>query len=357
MDNGNGNSEAPGWEAIDAVFEAIYPGQKPLHWGPVIHWKMGGKDPLDGISAYRHGGSNPHWHLVTYGLSELYAKESSDPAASGYGIELTFRLSAAPGEETPPVWSLNFLQNLARYVFQTGNVFGAGHHMHLNGPIALGTDTAIHAILLLQDPEALQVETPNGRVEFLQVTGITEDELRAAKAWNTRAFAALAETRSPLAVTDLTRTSLMADPAFAAAVAEGIAKDGSSTGSLYVDCAGWREGGEAGRPHLHVMLGAVAAGEAAAILPGRAPFGRDLMLMSSSQGIVFVPGDACGWTLSDEAPNRVRVALTAAAAKSLGQSLRRERGLYRIAEFPGLTVEVEPSEIKDAQGNVLQVIG
>ncbi|KAG1606612.1 hypothetical protein G6F45_013943 [Rhizopus arrhizus] len=36
----------------------------------------------------------PHWHYITYGFSELYAKESSDADASGYGSELTFRLAA-----------------------------------------------------------------------------------------------------------------------------------------------------------------------------------------------------------------------------------------------------------------------
>ena len=56
----------------------------------------------------------PHWHYVTYGFSELYAKESSDAATSGYGFELTFRLAAEAAENadsTPPVWPMNLLQN------------------------------------------------------------------------------------------------------------------------------------------------------------------------------------------------------------------------------------------------------
>ena len=64
----------------------------------------------------------------SHALSELYAKESDDPEVSGYGFELTFRLAMEPGEVAdanaePPTWALNFLQNLARYVFQSGNVW------------------------------------------------------------------------------------------------------------------------------------------------------------------------------------------------------------------------------------------
>ena len=63
-----------GWNAITEAFEAIYPGQdKPKHYGVLIPWSLGGNDPLDGISIYDAG---DYWHFVTYGLSELYEKES-----------------------------------------------------------------------------------------------------------------------------------------------------------------------------------------------------------------------------------------------------------------------------------------
>ena len=34
---------------------------------------------LSGISAYKNVDPCPHWHFVTYGFSELWAKESADP--------------------------------------------------------------------------------------------------------------------------------------------------------------------------------------------------------------------------------------------------------------------------------------
>lgn len=76
----------------------------------------------------------------SHGFSELYAKESDEPEVSGYGFELTFRLAIAPdtaADAEPPRWAMNFLQNLARYVFQSGNVFKDGDWMTANGPIAL----------------------------------------------------------------------------------------------------------------------------------------------------------------------------------------------------------------------------
>jgi hypothetical protein len=39
------------------------------------------------------------------------------------------------------------------------------------------------------------------------------------------------------------------------------------------------------------------------------------------------------------------------------RSHRAQRGIYRWDELPGLTVTVTPSEIKDHDGNVVEVIG
>ena len=59
-----------GWDAINRECERIYPDQKnPKHYGTLIKWSLGGKDPLDGISIYDGGACG---HFVTYGMSELY---------------------------------------------------------------------------------------------------------------------------------------------------------------------------------------------------------------------------------------------------------------------------------------------
>lgn len=220
-----GDVAAPGWDAIDGALDALYPGQEPAHFGTTIKYALGGPDPLDGISVYRAGPPD-HWHYVTYGFSELYVKESDDPDHSGYGFELTLRL-VRHGEEEPPMFALGLLQRLARYVFESGRAFEAGHRMDLDGPMASGTDTALTAMCIAHDPELPPIETPHGRVEFLQLVGLTGDELAAAKAWRTDSFLALLATEAPRLVTDLRRRSLLLDAGFAARVAAGTAADRS----------------------------------------------------------------------------------------------------------------------------------
>ena len=177
----NDDDLAMGWKAIERPLKELYPAQEPLHWGTIIRYRLGGNDPLDGISAYQSNHDRPHWHFVSFGMSELYAKECENKEYSGWGFEFTFRLTQGTNEAEPPMWVLSFLQNLARYVYESGNTFGPGHHMPLNGPIAHNTETDIQSIIFINDPELPPMETPNGKVACLQIVGITNDELTAAQ--------------------------------------------------------------------------------------------------------------------------------------------------------------------------------
>src|SRR5918995_1872532 len=201
MAHDHDHTDAPGWDAIDAALRPIYEDREPLHYGTVVSYALGGPDPIHGISAYPND-QLPPWHFVTYGFSELWAKESDDPETSGFGFELTFRPTREPGDQTPPAWALNFLQNLGRYVFETGNGFGVGHTLPLNGPIARGSGTPIHAATFAHDPELPPIDTPNGRLEFLQIVGLTMDELEAISSWNAAAFLDLRRRADPLLLTD-----------------------------------------------------------------------------------------------------------------------------------------------------------
>ncbi len=68
---------APGWDTITNAVGAMHPGVEPLHFAMASGVRLGA--PLDGISAYR---AIDHWHLVTYGLTELFFKESDDAELS-----------------------------------------------------------------------------------------------------------------------------------------------------------------------------------------------------------------------------------------------------------------------------------
>lgn len=347
---------APGWQVIDAALRAVYGDQRPLHWAPLVKWRLGGGDPLDGVSAYRHGGVAPHWHLVTYGFSELYAKENDNPDVSGFGFELTLRLPILPDEDVPPAWALNFLQNLGRYVFEYHNPFAAGHHMDLNGPICLESDTAIRAVCFNMDPELPPIGTPNGGVMFLQVTGVTLDELAAAKAWDTRKLLELMTSQLPFLVTDLERSSTLIIPEIRAAVAEGAARDGSSTSVLFVDVAGYDvAAGPSGAPVLRLTLGANGVTDICAILQGRIPFERKLVVASPGGAIVLIPSERRNWAIAND--GEICVELTPDAACGLAEIIEARAGLYRTPLFPELTVEVVRSQITDRDGNVIAVVG
>jgi len=343
---------SPGWGAIDEALATVYGAREPLHFGTIIKHALGGPDPLDGTSAYaRDDTSPPHFHFVTYGQTELYEKETDDAAVSGYGFELTFRLARAAGEDQPPMWALNFLQNLARYVFKTGNLFEAGHYVDLNGPIALERATDIRAIGFALDPELPARDTPNGRMEFLQVVGLTLDELAAARRWKTDGVLALLRKQSPLLLTDLARGSLLRDATNVAAVEDGVMKDGSSCGSLFIDGLRWQAGASGA---LALTLGATTVRDLVDILPARLRFGRKLSLVTPAGRVVFEPGEAWGFV---EGKGEVTVRLPAPSAVELARALAPRRGEYTVPSAPGLRVVVEPSTIRDRDGNVVQVVG
>lgn len=198
------NDTAPGWDAIDRALEDLYPNQRPKHYGTAIKYMLGGPDPIDGISVYSAG---EHIHLVTYGFSSLYYDEASVGAEfSKFGFELTMRLPN--GED--PFWAMNMLQNIARYVFNSGNWLEAGHYMPANGPINQGADTKLVGLAFGYDVELAAIDTAHGRVEFIQVFGITQSEIDQIKNSDNDAAPILEQHRklNPMLVTVLSRDDI-----------------------------------------------------------------------------------------------------------------------------------------------------
>lgn len=356
---------SPGWDAISTRLDQLYPGQQPKHFGTVIKYMLGGPDPLDGISAWRRNDPVPHWHFVTYGFSELYAKESDDPAVSGYGFELTFRLAIAPeaaAEAEPPMWALGFLQNLARYVFQSGNVFKDGDWMTANGPIALGHATQICSMGFATDPELAEpLATPHGSVAFLQVVGLTLDEERAAKQWRTRHLLDVLLPHMPLWITDLGRASLLAHPAVKQQADEGARRDGSSSGFLFTDVLGLQQNKRLLRkPLTQVTLGARQVDELVALLPLRLPFGRTLRVAGHERQLLLEPAGADGQNAVEwqgEGDGAVVLRLTDATVQQFAQTLQPREGRYVLPLLPGVEWQVQKTTIKDSTGKVVDVIG
>lgn len=171
-------AEAPGWAAIDAALARLYGRQVPHQFASQTAYELDTPSPLPAIAVYE--AVRPlHWHFVTYGLSELFEKSSDDPDVSGFGFELTMRTPRAPDETVPPAWPLRALQGLGRYVLAQKQGFDTGHCADLGGSIAAGIDSALTCLACVPDPLLKKIVTPFGSLLFLQVVGITTDELAA----------------------------------------------------------------------------------------------------------------------------------------------------------------------------------
>ncbi len=185
--------------------------------------------------------------------------------------------------------------------------------MDLNGPIALGRPTGIRAISFVEDVRLGTISTPRGRVVFLQVVGLTADECEAQR------------------------------------VEEGSRRDGSSQYVAFVAHVEVEVGSGA-----RVSLGARAVLSLLRLLPGRLPYGKPLTLASRTHAVRFEPGAFPSWHPEEDG---LVITLPPGSCESLCRALEGKRGTYRWDPLPGLELVVLPSEIKDAEGKVVRVIG
>lgn len=177
----NKDIKSEGWDAITKECERIYNNQKnPKHYAPLISWMLGGNDPLDGISIYDGG---DYWHFVTYGLSELYEKETNNKEISGFGMEFTFKLKKEnyEDEETEIKCICNILQQIARITFTKGEIFKEYEYLYTGQTegIDLNKESNIIGFITIPDVNFNSINTPNGKVDFIEFIGVTNAELVA----------------------------------------------------------------------------------------------------------------------------------------------------------------------------------
>lgn len=170
-----------GWDFIDEVFDKLYPDQKsPKHYAPDVYWSLGGNEPLDGISIYDGG---EYWHFITYGLSELYEKESDDKEYSGYGMEFTFKLKkdGLLDEEAEISNIYNYLQAIARITFTDGTLFEQYQSLSFGKDIGIDVNhkSKITDFIMVPDSKCAGIDTPYGRIDFVCFVGVTKNEITA----------------------------------------------------------------------------------------------------------------------------------------------------------------------------------
>ncbi|KIX22932.1 riboflavin biosynthesis protein [Flavobacterium sp. 316] len=204
--------DSVGWLSIDASLEKIYGKTEPRHYGPLcgLHYVAGGTDPIDGASIYDSEKQELHRHIISYGMSDLYYnEEKAGEEFSKWGFEFTFRLKPFEDDKNDPLWAVQVMNNLARYVYKSGNWFEENHFIPANGPIRLNTETKITGFVIALDPELGKINTPHGEVSFLQLVGITENEVEKLNAnpTTTEVEKLILELKkdNPLLITDLNR--------------------------------------------------------------------------------------------------------------------------------------------------------
>jgi hypothetical protein len=186
--------DAPGWDSITAAFAAVYPDLEPAHKALPPGLAFGA--PLQGVSAF----PGPHgWHFVTYGLTELWTKESEDADLSGWGYELTM---LTPSTDEPPMWVFDTLAGLAKSTWETGRPYDPGDRIDILKPIDGGA-SELTAYAVAEDPLVTPDEFPFGRYAFHRLVGIAEPELLEMKATST---AQVLERLDPKLITDPLRT-------------------------------------------------------------------------------------------------------------------------------------------------------
>jgi len=200
--------DMPGYDAISAKEKEIYGNQEPLHWATIVPFELGGEDPLWAIDCFKSAKQQPHFHFITSGFSNLYFEpDYSEDEFSGFGFEITLRYRPLKEELAQPIWPVNFLQNIAKYVFKSGNGFGEYHYMSANGPIRTETNTEITAFAFYIDPEMGTIDTPHGKVVFIQLFGLTTQEYNSIrnKEYTTKQLLEKHLVNNPMLITDLNR--------------------------------------------------------------------------------------------------------------------------------------------------------
>ena len=179
----NENENTTGWDAITEVFANLYEEDAPKHYGVLVPWQFGGNDPLDGISVYDGG---DYWHFVTYGLSELYEKESDNMEYSGFGMEFTLKLkkNCCEDEESEIRCMCGILQSIARITFKSGEIFDTYEYLYTGQTEGMDSrqKSLITGFITIPDEMAGgEIDTPNGKVIFVEFIGVTDAELTKIK--------------------------------------------------------------------------------------------------------------------------------------------------------------------------------
>jgi len=198
----------PGLEALEECVRAVYPDQEPKHYPTPLEDRFteGGEVYLDDCCVYE----SPDGHLLilSHGMSNFYpSEEAFGGEFSGWGYEMTMRLPAC--EEADYMWAIETMLGMARYTYTTRKYLEPTQYFSSGEPIKEGSDSKLVGLIVVEDPQLKGADTPHGRLDFLQLVGITLKEMEAIMGdWGQiRTLWKKMRKDNPLYITDLARTN------------------------------------------------------------------------------------------------------------------------------------------------------
>lgn len=322
--SGGPTEHEPGRAAIDRALDALYPNSRDYRMG-LLPDASGAPPPLAEVVAYRCASPRPHWHYVTYGLSEIEEKQSEQPELSGFGIELTLRLEDP--SEAPPTWPINLLRWLAERVWNDGSPYGDLHSMPLPDGMLDAVSAGVDGLAFAVDAALGTARTSNGSVTFLQVVGLTAGEYQLMGRWDGRRVLDALGREPPGLLWRVGRRGLLEGPRRSEILRQAEA-DGSSQALDFVDGLAWDEGG--------IVLDALNRHVVLKFLRYRVAHGRSAAMLQRDQSLRLEPGPFAFHPSGAEA----RLVVPAEQARALAADLEgaQEGEVVRFAGKPVFVV-------------------
>jgi suppressor of fused protein SUFU len=225
-------------------------------------------------------GPSPYHLYVTYGLSG-----SIDPRRHEQKLEHELSIRIPVTSDSPPLWPTLLLRHLGRYTLNARRELRVGEVIPLFDAVSRAAlapehkstqpDSRLQSLLIGSDPQLRGVATYKGTIEVRRVYGIDEAERRLIERWSVAGFGGQVVTRDPTLTTDLERPSWTDQAAIVSAIEEGSAREGSATTAMAVPGVRWERSRDAWTIRLP---GGGAARHLAAVLAGRLPHGRHLLV-------------------------------------------------------------------------------
>ena len=162
------------------------------------------------LISWKVKGQRPYWLIVTYAMTGGLHQGVTRFGIDGHGFEFSIRVPAKNKERSPSDKVCAMLTNLI------GTARRAPEHVHsgfavVNGvKRANGRHLADLVLLLCDDRDLPEVQTPNGRVAFLAAQFITREELELCMKGNPDYFSAvLWEKTTPHGLSNFSRKPII----------------------------------------------------------------------------------------------------------------------------------------------------